>query len=81
MTEGTRLAPDWHPQPFQPDSAAWRVAGAYGPFWLQAELEKFRAYWAAQTGRKALKLDWGATWAVWVLRAHGFEHRRRRRGK
>jgi hypothetical protein len=33
------------------------------------ELEKFRNYWSAKSGKDAAKLDWPATWRNWVLTA------------
>lgn len=34
-----------------------------------AELAKFRDYWASQPGQKGVKADWQATWRNWVRRA------------
>lgn len=35
----------------------------------EAELAKFRDFWAAKAGKDAAKLDWGATWRNWARRA------------
>jgi hypothetical protein len=33
------------------------------------ELETFRDYWCAKSGKDATKLDWQATWRNWLRRA------------
>lgn len=60
---GTRIPADWTPdeatRTWTLDRIPERVAAV--------ELEKFRNYWSAKTGRDATKLDWPATWRNWVL--------------
>jgi len=59
---GTRLPSDWQPsfediefcKTNRPDLQPDKVA------------DQFRDYWIAQTGVKATKLDWSATWRNWV---------------
>lgn len=60
---GTRIPVDWTPDE---KTRAWtleripeRVAAV--------ELEKFRNYYTAKSGKDATKLDWPATWRNWVL--------------
>src|SRR5882757_1158592 len=63
---GTRLKPDWKPSD---EARAWtleRIDQAKA----SAELEKFRNYWLAKSGKDATKVDWDATWRNWVLNGH-----------
>jgi len=60
---GTRLPPDWVPEPEFAESVGLTNGRA------SAELAKFRDYWAAQPGQKGVKTDWSATWRNWVRRA------------
>ena len=62
LRRGTRLSPDWQ----LPDD--WRA-------WAKAErtdldpdatAANFRDYWIAKAGRDGAKLDWSATWRIWV---------------
>jgi uncharacterized protein YdaU (DUF1376 family) len=63
---GSRLPTDWTPG--EPGFAFAQQQGlANGK--AQAELEKFRDWWAAQPGQKGVKLDWQATWRTWVRKA------------
>lgn len=61
----TRIPPDWKPTDEQ---IVW--ACVQQPTWtpLHAERvgESFRDYWVAKAGKDAAKLDWDATWRVWV---------------
>lgn len=63
---GSRLPADWRPSEADLGFAAAR--GLTGQD-LRTEIEKFRNYWTAKSGRDAAKLDWPATWRNWVLRA------------
>ena len=58
----TRLKRDWEPSPL-----------ATEPGWtdvdVRRELEAFRDYWCAKSGKDATKLDWQATWRNWLHRA------------
>lgn len=62
-TKGTRLPETW-----EPDLA---FAVSLGLTLSQAEKEatKFREWWPAQSGQKAVKADWGLTWKSWARRA------------
>lgn len=60
---GERLAPDW-----QPDVAYARSLGLLDAA-VAREAEKFRNYWSAKPGADGRKLDWGATWRNWCIRA------------
>jgi hypothetical protein len=72
----TRLSENW--QPTNNDLSFARERGLDGPA-LADEILKFRNYWTAKS-QDATKLDWGATWRNWVLRAlelgHGRPYRR-----
>jgi hypothetical protein len=62
----TRLPTDWVPG----DSGfAFAQQNGLANGRAQAELEKFRDWWAAQPGQKGVKLDWQATWRTWVRKA------------
>ncbi len=63
---GSRLPPDW-----QPSEDDLRFAAGLGltPPEIRIETEKFRDYWAAQTGQRARKCDWRATWRNWCRKA------------
>lgn len=64
---GRRLPDDWRPS----DAArAWTLQRLDAAT-AAVELEKFRNYWTAKTGRDATKLDWDATWRNWVLNGNG----------
>jgi len=62
----TRLPADWEPSPKNEQDAL-----ALGlPLLAQAiEARKFRDYWLGKSGRDATKVDWDATWRLWVTRA------------
>lgn len=63
---GSRLAPDWSPDP---DGLAFAEQQGLKNGRAQAELARFRDYWSAQPGQKGVKTDWPATWRNWVRRA------------
>lgn len=62
---GTRLPDDWRPSDHD---RAWTLE-RLTPADASLELEKFRNFWQAKTGKDATKLDWGKTWRNWVLNA------------
>lgn len=62
---GTRLPPDWKPSAEELEFARQKHPGLD----LEAEADKFRDYWHAAAGAKALKADWPATWRNWIRRA------------
>lgn len=57
---GSRL-----PDEFKPD-IAWAVGQGLSVGEAEFEAANFRDYWAAKSGASATKLDWPATWQVWV---------------
>lgn len=65
-SRGSRLPAGWSPGPEQ-DAFAEGLGFRNGA--AQAELAKFRDYWAAQPGEKGRKADWIATWRNWLRRA------------
>ena len=74
---GTRLPQDWMPDP----SAQERLQAKHPGIDLETELEKFRDYWAARSGAKAVKADWQAAWRLWLRNAEEFAKRNPRAGK
>lgn len=56
------------PEQFEPDRDFAARLG-FGPAEVELELEKFRDYWTAKSGRDAAKLDWLATWRNWMRNA------------
>lgn len=59
-------------------TAEWQLPRAWGEWAMQEglsevcirrEADRFRDYWIAESGAKAAKLDWQATWRNWVRRA------------
>lgn len=59
---GTRLPDDW-----EPSSEGWQFAvSSIGSSRATQQLARFRDYWAAASGQRALHVDWNATWRNWV---------------
>ena len=56
------------PEQFEPDRDFAARLG-FGEAAVALELEKFRDYWTAKSGRDAAKLDWLATWRNWMRNA------------
>lgn len=56
------------PEQFEPDREFAARLG-FGEAAVALELEKFRDYWTAKSGRDAAKLDWPATWRNWMRNA------------
>jgi len=81
---GSRLAPDWQPEPLTGDIAKrialWPPGTDDEPGPLSRELAKFRDWAASATGQNALKTDWQAAWRNWLRRAddEGRQHRNER---
>jgi hypothetical protein len=65
---GSRLTPDWV-LPVE-----WREFAKSEKGWsdsdVSAEANTFRDHWVAQSGSKAVKADWQATWRNWVRRSY-----------
>lgn len=65
MTKGTRLPDGW-----QPDEADMlKLSREFPGFNLASELENFRDYWTAKAGAAATKMDWRATYRIWMRKA------------
>ena len=60
----SRLSPDWKPSQKDLDYCKSKRPDI-DPFELA---ERFKLYWLAESGAKARKMDWHATWCGWVLR-------------
>lgn len=65
---GTRLPDDWQPDPTD-RTVDDLVARLGGPAAAAEELDKFRDYWLAKSGKDATKLDWQRTWRNWLRTA------------
>ena len=60
---GSRLPDDW----FLPKSwGQWAVDEGYAQDVIRIEADNFRDYWRARAGPTASKLDWEATWRIWM---------------
>ncbi|RII84362.1 helix-turn-helix domain-containing protein [Neopusillimonas maritima] len=72
---GTRIPNDW-----EPSEKLREFALEKNPAWseqdLREEAEKFRDYWVAAPGSKAVKKDWDATWRNWIRNAAQFARER-----
>jgi hypothetical protein len=64
-TRGSRLPADWKPSQRLLDWAR-SEASQVDP---RRETAKFRDYWQAQPGQRAVKRDWDATWRNWMRKA------------
>lgn len=62
---GTRLSDDFE---IDDEMRTWATGRGITAD-LETETEKFRNYYKAITGSKAVRLDWSATWKNWILRA------------
>lgn len=65
---GTRLQPDWMPSE---DTKEWCRVELPAELYQRAgvELEKFRNYWCAKTGKDATKIEWDRTFRNWMINA------------
>lgn len=61
-----RISAEWKPSEVDLEFALSR--GLPRPR-VDTEIEKFRNYWTAKSGRDATKRDWPATWRNWILTA------------
>lgn len=64
-----RLPDDWQPEPLTAETA--KMVSAWQPGMIERELSKFKNYWAAASGRNAVKNDWQAAWRYWLGNADG----------
>lgn len=69
LKRGTRLPDEWKPAPTDRDWTLERISSPAAGI----ELEKFRNYWHAKTGKDATKLDWGKVWRNWVLNSNTYK--------
>lgn len=59
----TRLSDDW----FLPmEWGQWCVSEGYAQDVIRREADNFKDYWHSKAGANATKLDWEATWRVWM---------------
>lgn len=63
--KGTRLPADFEVTPAMVAWAREKCPDVDGRY----ETEKFRDYWTAKPGQGGIKLDWPATWRVWMRTA------------
>lgn len=61
-----RLTEDWRlPKPW----GEWAIVEGLSEVCVRREADRFRDYWISESGPKAAKLDWQATWRNWVRKA------------
>ena len=67
--KGTRLSEDWVlPKAW----GEWAVDDGFAVDAIRAEADNFKDYWISKPGAAAVKLDWLATWRVWMRKSnHG----------
>jgi hypothetical protein len=65
--KGTRLPEDWTPDPVIGPTAD--MIARWPPGSIERELEKFRNYWIAKSGKDAIKANWQRTWINWLISA------------
>jgi hypothetical protein len=65
MTKGTRLPEGWQPD----DADIAKLKREFPGFDLASELESFCDYWTAKAGSAATKMDWRATYRIWMRKA------------
>ncbi len=65
MSKGTRLPEGWQPDP----TDTLKLSREFPGFNLAAELDNFRDYWTAKAGAAATKMDWNATYRIWMRKA------------
>lgn len=72
---GTRLSESWIPTD---KDIAYAESLGMSQEYIALEAEKFRDYWTALPGQRALKLNWEATWRNWVRKDYAKVKRRQR---
>lgn len=65
--KGTRLSEDWQPDQIIGPTAD--MVACWPPGTIERELEKFRNYWLAKSGKDAVKTNWQRTWINWLISA------------
>ena len=74
---GSRLPDDW----FLPRSwGQWAVDEGYAQDVIRTEADNFRDYWRARAGPTASKLDWEATWRIWMRKTPKMKGQRNGQG-
>lgn len=63
QNRGTRIATDWS---LTDAEKSFAKQEGFSDWEIQREAQKFRDYWTAAAGSKAVKLDWTATWRQWI---------------
>jgi len=64
---GSRLPKDWK---LRRELGQWAVETlGLEPDFIRSEAGKFKDYWIAKPGKDGCKLDWDATWRVWIRKA------------
>ncbi|WP_455478703.1 DUF1376 domain-containing protein [Bartonella sp. B10] len=63
------------PDDFEPDYA-FAIQEGLSPECVKVEMEKFRDYWRAKTGKDATKRDWPATWRNWIRNSKNYGNRK-----
>jgi uncharacterized protein YdaU (DUF1376 family) len=63
-----RLPPEWAPSEADKDWLRSKWPGVTSSTY-SGELEKFRNYWLAKSGKDATKVDWSRTWQNWMITA------------
>ncbi|QJR00897.1 hypothetical protein HH800_01000 [Sphingobium yanoikuyae] len=58
---------DWTPDPVIGPTAD--MIARWPPGSIERELEKFRNYWIAKSGKDAIKANWQRTWINWLISA------------
>jgi hypothetical protein len=61
-----RLPADWEPGP---EGMAFAAGLGLANGRAATELDRFRDFWTAKSGKDATKADWLATWRNWVRKA------------
>lgn len=59
---GSRLPDNWQ---LGPSEIQYAANEGMSPMEVQRECERFRDYWRSQSGQRAVKRDWSATWRNW----------------
>jgi hypothetical protein len=63
QNRGTRISPDWA---LTDAERSFAKQEGFSDWEIQREAQKFRDYWTAAAGSKAVKRDWTATWRQWI---------------
>lgn len=64
---GTRLPDDWKPSRFNDGTVAREVVDRRGQEWGRRARESFENHWHSANGPNAVKRDWQAAFANWVI--------------